>query len=197
MMGELGYSLAKAGYVVVTGGTPPRSLMAAVIDGALRYPMAQYVCLDISIPNGDGAGLVAGAPFHRFASLDPREAVAWSWADYLAFGPGAFGSKAEIFRAATYTQLQHKVNVPIHLICPDFWKLEMQHLRMTRDEGLLPNKYLRVIHATKFNTLAGVRRHVTQVTGKIDRRRKNEPRLLRLPMAESDFAGLNSTPLRA
>ena len=194
MTGELGYQLACHDYVVVTGGAPPNSLMASFINGALKHPGAQTVCLDIAIPHGDGAGLIDGTPFHRFASLDPREAVAWAWANYLGFAPGAFGTKAEIFRAATITQLGHKPLVPIHLICPDFWELERKHLQLSRAAGVLPSKYMKALHFTRFTTVDGVRRHVAEVTRKIDARNQREPRILRLPMAHEVARFIGTTP---
>ncbi len=90
IMGELGFQLAKQGYVVVTGGTPPKSIMYEVIRGARRCPGALTVCLDIEIPRGgDLMGVAPGIPVYTFGSLDPREAVAWSLSDYLAFGLAA------------------------------------------------------------------------------------------------------------
>jgi uncharacterized protein (TIGR00730 family) len=115
---ELGRSLARAGYAVITGGGP--GIMEAANRGAADVDGAVSVGLGIELPfeqkMNDYVDL--GIEF-RYFFVRKTMFVKYS-CGFIAL-PGGFGTLDELFEALTLVQTQKVTSFPVVLMGSEFW----------------------------------------------------------------------------
>ncbi|MBT2230933.1 TIGR00730 family Rossman fold protein [Nonomuraea sp. NEAU-A123] len=115
---ELGRSLARAGYAVITGGGP--GIMEAANRGAVDVDGAVSVGLGIELPfeqkMNDYVDL--GIEF-RYFFVRKTMFVKYS-CGFIAL-PGGFGTLDELFEALTLVQTQKVTSFPVVLMGSEFW----------------------------------------------------------------------------
>ena len=114
---ELGRSLGRAGYTVITGGGP--GLMEAANKGAWEVG-AKSVGLGIELPREQGMNdyVTLGINFRYFFS---RKVMFLKYAQGFVVLPGGFGTMDELFEALTLVQTEKIVAFPIVLVGTEFW----------------------------------------------------------------------------
>lgn len=114
---ELGRTLAKNGYAVITGGGP--GIMEAANKGAARGK-GQSVGLNITLPHEQKGNRYANMPinFHYFFS---RKVCFVKYSMGFVFMPGGFGTLDEFFEVLTLVQTHRISRFPLILFGTAYW----------------------------------------------------------------------------
>jgi uncharacterized protein (TIGR00730 family) len=124
---RLGGALARAGYVVITGGGP--GVMSAANKGA-REAGGLSVGLGIELPyeQGVNAYVDIGIDFRYFFA---RKTMFVKYAQAFCVLPGGFGTMDELFEALTLVQTGKVTRFPVVLLGTAYWQGLIDWLRGT------------------------------------------------------------------
>src|SRR5882757_7492291 len=114
---QLGYSLAKAGWAVITGGGP--GVMEAVNRGAVEGGGVS-IGLGIELPfeQGLNSWVDIGIDFRYFFV---RKTMFVKYAQGFVFMPGGFGTLDELFEALVLVQTQKVTRFPTVMMGTEYW----------------------------------------------------------------------------
>jgi len=115
---KLGRILANAGHPVLTGGGP--GIMEAANKGA-KEAGGMSIGLNIKLPMEQSSNpyLTDEVDFHYFFI---RKVNFLKYTEGVAVFPGGFGTMDEFFEVVTLIQTNKMPQVPICLVCSDFWQ---------------------------------------------------------------------------
>jgi uncharacterized protein (TIGR00730 family) len=115
---KLGRILANAGHPVLTGGGP--GIMEAANKGA-KEAGGISIGLNIKLPMEQSSNpyLTDEVDFHYFFI---RKVNFLKYTEGVAVFPGGFGTMDEFFEVVTLIQTNKMPQVPICLVCSDFWQ---------------------------------------------------------------------------
>ena len=115
---ELGRSLAKAGYAVITGGGP--GIMEAANRGCQEGGGLSIGC-NIELPKEQGLNpyVDLGIEFRYFFV---RKTVFVKYSEGFVVFPGGFGTLDELFEALTLTQTGKIQHFPVVLFGKEYWE---------------------------------------------------------------------------
>jgi uncharacterized protein (TIGR00730 family) len=124
---RLGGALARAGYVVITGGGP--GVMSAANKGA-REAGGMSVGLGIELPYEQGVNQYVdiGIEFRYFFA---RKTMFVKYAQAFCVLPGGFGTMDELFEALTLVQTGRVTRFPVVLLGTAYWQGLVEWLRGT------------------------------------------------------------------
>jgi hypothetical protein len=114
---DLGKSLAKSGFSVLTGGGP--GLMEAVNRGA-KEENGTSVGINISIPDEQEANIYA-SPSITIDHFFVRKVLLLKYSTAYLFLPGGYGTLDELFETVTLMQTKKIEPFPIVLLGSEFW----------------------------------------------------------------------------
>ena len=114
---EVGASLARAGYAVITGGGP--GIMEAANRGAVDAGGVS-VGLGIELPFEQGLNPFVDIGVH-FRYFFARKTMFVKYASGFIVLPGGFGTMDELFEAMTLVQTQKVTAFPIVLVDRSYW----------------------------------------------------------------------------
>lgn len=114
---QVGASLARAGYAVITGGGP--GIMEAANRGALDAGGVS-VGLGIELPFEQGLNPFVDIGVH-FRYFFARKTMFVKYASGFIVLPGGFGTMDELFEAMTLVQTQKVTAFPIVLVDSSYW----------------------------------------------------------------------------
>jgi uncharacterized protein (TIGR00730 family) len=124
---EMGKSLARSGFTVMTGGGP--GIMEAANRGAKEAGGRSIGC-NIKLPHEQASNPYLDLIVEfRYFFVRKVMLVKYSYA-YIAF-PGGFGTMDEVFEAATLIQTGKMRDFPIVLMGTDYWEPLLSFLRNT------------------------------------------------------------------
>jgi uncharacterized protein (TIGR00730 family) len=130
MAEELGATLARAGYAVITGGGP--GVMEAANRGAIEAG-GLSVGLGIELPFEQGLNdaVDIGINFRYFFA---RKTMFVKYAQAFVVLPGGFGTMDELFEALTLVQTGKVTRFPVVLMGVSYWQGLLDWLRDTMGE---------------------------------------------------------------
>ncbi|HEY2832420.1 MAG TPA: TIGR00730 family Rossman fold protein [Sporichthyaceae bacterium] len=122
---QLGYSLAKAGWAVITGGGP--GVMEAANRGCVEAE-GTSIGLGIELPFEQGLNdyVDIGIDFRYFFV---RKTMFVKYAQGFVFMPGGFGTLDELFEALVLVQTQKVTRFPTVLMGVEYWSPLVEWLR--------------------------------------------------------------------
>jgi len=122
---EVGASLAKAGFTVITGGGP--GVMEAANKGAFEAG-GESVGLGIELPEEQGLNdyLTLGITFRYFFA---RKMMFLKYSQGFVVLPGGYGTLDELFEALVLAQTGKVLSFPIVLFGSDYWRGLVDWLR--------------------------------------------------------------------
>jgi uncharacterized protein (TIGR00730 family) len=129
LMRNIGATLGRAGYAVITGGGP--GLMEAANRGA-RDAGALSIGCNIELPREQRMNDYLDLEL-RFRHFFARKVMFVRYASAFVIGPGGFGTLDELFEALTLIQTSTIQHFPVILVGEDDWSGLLQWLR---DVGL-------------------------------------------------------------
>ena len=138
---EIAYSLARAGYAIITGGGP--GLMEAANKGAARAK-GKSIGLNIQIPSEQKANAYVKTllDFHYFFV---RKVMFVKYAKAYVVMPGGFGTLDELFESLNLIQTERIQRFPVVLVGRDYWKELVAWIKQTAVErGCVPEEDLRI-----------------------------------------------------
>ncbi len=138
---QIAYTLAKAGYAIITGGGP--GLMEAANKGACRAKGIS-VGLNIEIPAEQRPNPYVKTllNFHYFFT---RKVMFVKYAKALVIMPGGFGTLDELFEALTLIQTRRITRFPVILVGRSYWKGMIEWLTDTAmAQGCIPKEDFRI-----------------------------------------------------
>jgi uncharacterized protein (TIGR00730 family) len=124
---EVGASLARAGYAVITGGGP--GIMEAANRGAVDAGGVS-VGLGIELPFEQGLNPFVDIGVH-FRYFFARKTMFVKYASGFIVLPGGFGTMDELFEAMTLVQTQKVTAFPIVLVDRSYWSGLLAWMRDT------------------------------------------------------------------
>ncbi len=115
---EIARALSDAGFSVITGGGP--GIMEAGNKGAF-YGKSPSIGLNIQLPHEQHSNPYqdVSQTFHHFFA---RKVMFVKFASAYVVLPGGFGTMDELMEALTLVQTGKTRNIPIILVCEDFWR---------------------------------------------------------------------------
>ena len=122
---DLGGSLAKNGFAVVTGGGP--GLMEAVNRGA-KEGNGTSLGINITIPEEQEANIYA-SPSITIDHFFVRKVLLLKYSSAYLFLPGGFGTLDELFETVTLMQTKKIKPFPLVLLRSEFWDGLLDWLR--------------------------------------------------------------------
>jgi len=128
---EVGASLARAGYAVITGGGP--GIMEAANRGAVDAGGVS-VGLGIELPFEQGLNPFVDIGVH-FRYFFARKTMFVKYASGFIVLPGGFGTMDELFEAMTLVQTQKVTAFPIVLVDRSYWAGLLAWMRDTMVGG--------------------------------------------------------------
>jgi len=128
---DLGGSLAKNGFAVVTGGGP--GLMEAVNRGA-KEGNGTSLGINISIPDEQEANIYA-SPSITIDHFFVRKVLLLKYSSAYLFLPGGFGTLDELFETVTLMQTKKIEPFPLVLLRSEFWKGLLDWLSARLEKG--------------------------------------------------------------
>jgi uncharacterized protein (TIGR00730 family) len=143
---ELGASLARAGYAVITGGGP--GLMEAANRGAREAGGLSIGC-NIELPREQAPNpfIDVGLRFRHFFA---RKVMFVRYACAFVIGPGGYGTLDELFEALTLIQTETIRHFPVILLGDGEWRGLLDWLRAgALADGRIEAEDLAVIHVVE------------------------------------------------
>lgn len=122
---EVGRSLAKAGYAVITGGGP--GIMEAANRGAQDGGGLSIGC-NIELPFEQESNPYLDIDLH-FDHFFVRKVMMVKFSSGFVFMPGGFGTLDEIFETATLVQTGKMERFPIVVMGTDYWNELLDFIR--------------------------------------------------------------------
>jgi uncharacterized protein (TIGR00730 family) len=142
---ELGYSLAKAGYCVMTGGGP--GIMEAANRGAQEAGGLSVGC-SINLPNEKGPNAYIDH-LVRFDHFFVRKVMMVKYSCAFVVMPGGFGTLDEVFETLTLIQTGTIEDFPVIALGSEFWQQLQQFLEHTLiPEGTITPEELELLEIT-------------------------------------------------
>jgi len=140
---ELGHALAKAGYVVLTGGGP--GIMEAANRGAREAGGLSLGC-NIRLPREQEPNPYLDR-FIQFEHFFVRKVMLVKYSSAFVVMPGGFGTLDEAFEVITLIQTGKLERFPIISMGGDFWKQMYGFARETMlKEGVISREEVEFIH---------------------------------------------------
>jgi len=125
LMRDVGATLGRAGYAVITGGGP--GLMEAANRGA-RDAGALSIGCNIELPREQRVNDYLDVEL-RFRHFFARKVMFVRYASAFVIGPGGFGTLDELFEALTLIQTSTIEHFPVILVGQDDWNGLLDWLR--------------------------------------------------------------------
>lgn len=131
---DLGGSLAKNGFAVVTGGGP--GLMEAVNRGA-KEGNGTSLGINIALPDEQEVNIYA-SPSITIDHFFVRKVLLLKYSSAYLFLPGGFGTLDELFETVTLMQTQKIKPFPLVLLRSEFWEGLLNWMRARlKSEGYI------------------------------------------------------------
>ena len=145
MARELGYSLAKAGYCVMTGGGP--GIMEAANRGAQEAGGVSVGC-SINLPYEERPNPYVDHEV-RFDHFFVRKVMLVKYSCAFVVMPGGFGTLDEVFETLTLIQTDTIEDFPVIALGTDYWQRLYRFLEHTLlPEGTITRAELELLEIT-------------------------------------------------
>ena len=127
MARELGATLGRQGYAVITGGGP--GIMAAANRGAQEGGGLSVGCnIELPLEQGLNPYVDLGIEFRYFFA---RKVMFVKYADAFVIFPGGYGTLDELFEALTLIQTKKVQDFPVILMGTEYWTGMIDWIRAT------------------------------------------------------------------